>query len=178
MNHHKKSICLIGLPSVGKSTVAKEIIKNKNLARFQLLDTDEVIKQKQDASNLEFLLTNKDQFFSLQKTVVQEIDFTGNLLISTGGAIIYDDEGMRYLSENCLIIYLKSSIEVCLKRLRDSPKPIFIPSGASLYDTLTAREVLYQKWAHKTVVADQKSLEQICLEIVGYINTELVLAHH
>ena len=167
MNNHKTNIVLTGMPASGKSTVGVILAK---VLGMKFVDTDLYIQEREKAL-LSEIINNKgvDAFLRCEEEALLSLD-TDNTVIATGGSAIYSDFGMKHLSKNALIIYLKVRKDVLLSRLNDiNERGVVLKNGQTLDDMYDERILLYEKYADMVIDEDQLTIE----ETVGKI-TEIL----
>lgn len=108
----KKSILnvvLIGMPSSGKSTIAKRLSER---LKIEYLDTDELIKNK-TKKNIEEIFNSfgEKKFREIENEVVKDVSLEVNKIISTGGGVVLNKENIDLLKANGIVIYLKRNID-------------------------------------------------------------------
>lgn len=104
MLKQRVNIALIGMPSCGKSTIAKELQKH---LPHQLIELDaEIVKQTQMSIPQIFETLQEEGFRTIESNVCKSFAIKNGQLISTGGGIIKKEINMRYLQQNSMIIYL------------------------------------------------------------------------
>ena len=158
MNNHKTNIVLTGMPASGKSTVGVILAK---VLGMKFVDTDLYIQEREKAL-LSEIINNKgvDAFLRCEEEALLSLD-TDNTVIATGGSAIYSDLGMKHLSKNALIIYLKVRKDVLLSRLNDiNERGVVLKNGQTLDDMYDERILLYEKYADMVIVEDQLTIEQ------------------
>ena len=98
-----KSIVLIGMPGVGKSTIG--VILAKEIG-YQFLDADLLI-QEQEGMLLKDIIATKghDGFLAVENQVNREVN-AKHSVIATGGSAVYCEEAMLHYKDTCQIIYL------------------------------------------------------------------------
>lgn len=146
-----KNICLIGLPSSGKSYLGNKLYKDLGKG---FIDTDILIKTKYKKS-LESIISEigNDNFLNLENKIINYLNCK-NTLISTGGSVIYRQNSINYLKNNlnCEIIHLNLSFNEFEKRinnLTDYPKQrgIIIKNNETLKDLYNNRINLYKEYS-------------------------------
>ena len=158
MNNHKTNIVLTGMPASGKSTVGVILAK---VLGMKFVDTDLYIQEREKAL-LSEIINNKgvDAFLRCEEEALLSLD-TDNTVIATGGSAIYSDLGMKHLSKNALIIYLKVRKDVLLSRLNDiNERGVVLKNGQTLDDMYDERILLYEKYADMVIDEDQLTIEQ------------------
>ena len=111
-----KSIVLIGMPGVGKSTIG--VILAKEIG-YQFLDADLLI-QEQEGMLLKDIIATKghDGFLAVENQVNRDVD-AKHSVIATGGSAVYCEEAMLHYKDTCQIVYLRCPYEILSKRLGD-----------------------------------------------------------
>ena len=80
-------IALIGMPAVGKSTIARHLAK---ALRYKVIDIDEVIEKKHGMKIQDVLgKIGPKQFILEEERNVLKIKDFHNVLVAPGGSIIY-----------------------------------------------------------------------------------------
>ncbi len=164
-----KNIILIGMPGVGKSTIGVILAK---VLGYQFLDADLLI-QKSEGKLLKDIIAEKgtEGFIQVENRVNSRIE-AENAIIATGGSVVYGKEAMEHLKSIGTVVYLKQSLPVLEKRLRNiRNRGVVLKKGQTLKDLYRERTALYEKYAdvtvdeygldiEETVQAVQKALEQ------------------
>ena len=111
-----QNIVLIGFMGVGKGSVARELIKQT--AQFGL-DTDDLIESIENRKIKTIFEDNDEQYFrNLEKqTALWLENNVTNTIISTGGGFFQVDN----LNKIGTVIYLKSSFDGILNRIKEQP---------------------------------------------------------
>ena len=153
-----KSIVLIGMPGVGKSTIG--VILAKEIG-YQFLDADLLI-QEQEGMLLKDIIATKghDGFLAVENQVNREVN-AKHSVIATGGSAVYCEEAMLHYKDTCQIIYLRCPYEILSKRLGDLKGRSFL----TLLDLFEERSVLYEKYADLIIDEGDKGIEET-LEIL------------
>ena len=163
------NIILIGMPGVGKSTIGVILAK---VLGYQFLDADLLI-QKSEGKLLKDIIAEKgtEGFIQVENRVNSRIE-AENAIIATGGSAVYGKEAMEHLKSIGTVVYLKQSLSVLEKRLRNiRNRGVVLKKGQTLKDLYRERTALYEKYAdvtvdeygldiEETVQAVQKALEQ------------------
>lgn len=89
-----RNICLIGLPTAGKTTLGKKLFQHLKMG---FIDTDELIKQKYD-SELPDLISKygQERFLDIEMETITSLKHE-NVVLSTGGSVIYREKSMDHL---------------------------------------------------------------------------------
>lgn len=165
-----KNIILVGLSGSGKTTLGNILSK---LSSFSFVDTDEIIVKLQNRSINNIFSTNGEEFFrTLETQVSKEVSAFDKQIISTGGGIVLKEENLKYLKQNGVVFYLKTSVNTLLTRLEgDTTRPLLKTDDVKkkLENMLENREKLYEK-ADVTVETDKLSPEETAREILRIYN--------
>ena len=148
-----RNIILIGMPAVGKTTVARRIAAAADLT---FLDTDRIIEAETGKKLPDLIRENGTEgFLAIENRICAEIDVT-DCIIATGGSVVYGEDAMRNLSENGTVVYLKLAYPLLQKRLHTPrERGVVLRRGQSLYDLYRERVPLYEKYAD--IVIDERN---------------------
>ncbi len=163
MQSKSEAITLIGMPGVGKSTVGALLAKR--LQRIWI-DTDTVI-ERQNGGTLQQVLESGDlaAFRAAEEKAVLSLQLQ-DMVVSTGGSVVYSDAAMKHLSSQSTVIYLKLDLDTLLQRLGDvSQRGLLRSPGQSIESLLDERSPLYQRWATHEIDCQGMSAEGIAEQI-------------
>ena len=161
-----KSIVLIGMPGVGKSTIG--VILAKEIG-YQFLDADLLI-QEQEGMLLKAIIATKghDGFLAVENQVNRDVD-AKHSVIATGGSAVYCEEAMLHYKDTCQIVYLRCPYEILSKRLGDlKGRGVALKEGQTLLDLYEERSVLYEKYADITLDETGKEFGELVDELRAY----------
>jgi shikimate kinase len=148
-----RNIILIGMPAVGKTTVARRIAAAADLT---FLDTDRIIEAETGKKLPELIReSGTDGFLATEDRICAALDVT-DCIIATGGSVVYGENAMRHLSEIGTVVYLKLAYPLLQKRLHTPrERGVVLRRGQSLYDLYRERVPLYEKYAD--IVIDERN---------------------
>jgi len=168
LNPKTKNLVLIGFMGVGKGTIARALIaKSKKIG----LDTDDMIESMENRKiKMIFDEEGEAYFRALEKKMAKWLEKNvKNCIISTGGGF-YKVENLEDIGT---IIYLQSSFEGILKRLKDhenaeqklAKRPLLadLEKAKKIFDE---RVVAYVKKADITIDVENKSVDECVNEII------------
>ena len=192
----KNNIILIGFMGVGKGTVARAMVKEVEMvglkshfrrggkeetgkvginSHFQyVIDTDDLIESMENRAIKKIFAVEGEAYFrNLEKKTALWLESSvDNTIISTGGGF-YRQENLKNIGT---VIYLKSSFDGILKRIKKAPnaknklkkRPLLQnkKEAMKLYDT---RVKEYERVADIIVDVENRDLEFIVKEILGQI---------
>ncbi|MDQ1349925.1 MAG: Shikimate kinase [Acidobacteriota bacterium] len=116
-------IALVGFMGSGKSYIGKQLAQRMG---FVFKDLDELIEKKAGQSVPEIFSKQGEGIFRrLEKEALAEVlQSEGRVVIACGGGVVLDAENRELLKNNCLVIWLYSSIETSLKRIPKGTRPL------------------------------------------------------
>ncbi len=160
-------IIFIGMPSAGKTTLAKLLAQKMDYA---YLDTDHAIEALYGV-NLQKItdVLSKDAFLDLEAEVISKLHLS-HTIISTGGSAIYREYAMQYLKSLGPCVFLSAPLDLLLERIALNPdRGIAIAPGQTIEDLYNERMELYNKYADITIKVDyDTSPEFLVNEILSY----------
>jgi len=165
------NIILIGFMGVGKGTIARALMKKTKMIG---LDTDDLIESMENRKiKTIFELEGETYFRHVEKQTAKWLEKNVNKsIISTGGGFFK----VPNLHKIGKVIYLKSSFEAILERLKSHPnaeqkllkRPLLndIEKAKNIFDE---RVQQYEKKADIIIDVENKSIEHIVKEILRKI---------
>ncbi len=164
----KHNIILIGYMGCGKTSVGERLAQKLS---YRFRDTDRIIEQKEcDTINHIFAVHGEEYFrdkeTGLLKELLSELNHT---VLATGGGLPLRDQNGKLLKEMGFVVYLKASKETTLRRLSgDKTRPLLQGEdmGKRIERMLAYRAPIYERVAHKIIVTDHKSIDEIATMIM------------
>lgn len=164
---------LIGLPGSGKSTVGRQLARRLQLP---FVDSDHAIEESIGCPiRVFFEREGEPRFRAVEAAVIDQLTQGPPGVLSTGGGAVLNAESRRHLRARSRVVYLKSSPDDLLRRLRhDRNRPLLqVPDPlARLRELYALRDPLYGETAHFTVETGRPSVAML----VNMIVTQLELA--
>jgi shikimate kinase len=121
-NRPDKSIVLVGLMGVGKSTVGRRLAKK---LKMKFVDADEEIERAAGMKIAEiFDRHGEGQFRDGERRVIARLVAGPPRVIATGGGAFINEETRRLILERCIAVWLDAEIEILAARVsrgRDRP---------------------------------------------------------
>ncbi len=163
----KKSIVLIGMPGVGKSTIGVVLAKNLGIS---FIDSDLVIQEREE-KKLHDIIGERglEGFLDIEEDVNASLNPKA-AVIATGGSAVYRERAMHHLSEFALICYLRLSYESISERLGNlEERGVVLKESQNLRQLYDERVPLYEKYANMTIDCEGKNIREIVFEIAKRI---------
>lgn len=162
------NLILCGMMGAGKTTIG---IKIADITGRRWYDTDGIIVDKHGKISDIFEYYGEAHFRKLETEVVKELAAQDKLVISTGGGLVLKKENNELLQKNGKIIFLRATLETLSSRLNvDGERPLLHTSTESMRDRLarllSERAPVYESVADYIVDVDEKTPEQIALEVL------------
>ena len=165
-----KNIVLVGLSGSGKTTIGKLLEQKINL---KFIDTDEIIVNNENRSINDIFATDGEKFFrQIEFEVVRKVSEQNDLIISTGGGVVLNQENIDNLKKNGIVFYLKTSVDTLINRLKnDTTRPLLKTNDLrlKLEKMLLDRATFYEK-ADYIIKNDNDNIEQTVENILRSYN--------
>lgn len=160
-------ISLIGMPSSGKSTIAK-IVASK--LGFKHVDLDYMVEEREGMNLIEIMQSKGAQYFrDIEYGFLQSIPLDENVVISTPGSSIYHEPMMKWLKDNTKIFYIDEELKNIQERLKHTPKAISDLKEKGLHKLFEERVPVYRRWADFIIEVKGRDMEVLADEIVHNI---------
>lgn len=172
LNPKNKNIVFIGFMGVGKGTIARALIQKTK--RFGL-DTDDLIESMENRKIKAIFEADGEAYFrKLEKKTAKWLEKNvKNAIISTGGGF-FKVENMDKIGT---IVYLRSSFDGILKRLREHEKAdLKLAKRPLLTDEAKARALfeerssLYEAKADIIIDVEERSINDIVRDLIRLLN--------
>ncbi|CAK7068166.1 MAG: Shikimate kinase [Desulfovibrio sp.] len=138
-------ITLIGMAASGKTTIGRELAAQIGWAH---IDTDHVIEAHYGArlQQITDSMTGPE-FLDIESKVIRSL-VVGNVVISTGGSVIYRQEAVDFLATLGPVIYIDVPLPIIQARIARKPdRGLVMAPGQTLEDLYNERKALYTKAA-------------------------------
>jgi len=163
----RKSIALIGMMGVGKSSVGACLHRRTDLA---LLDIDEVVASRFQMSIPEiFAEHGEEKFREAETEVLRRMHIEEQTIIVTGGGIVLRKENVQFLKTKTLVVWLDGDEETLFARAsRKKNRPLLQTKNPrkSFSKILSARRPLYANIADIRVDTSLLTGEEVALAIL------------
>ena len=153
------NIILVGYMGAGKTSVGKEIAKQKNM---NFIDLDEYIVEKEGRSiNDIFDFESEEYFRNVEAAAIKRLRSVSNTVISTGGGAVLRKANRDNLSKLGKVIYLKADVDTLVERVKgDESRPLLkAESEEELRKNISAmldkRNPYYEIFADQVIYTDR-----------------------
>jgi shikimate kinase len=168
------NIVLIGYRGAGKSTVGRRLATR--LGR-EFVDADDLLEKRQGALIRDIVKSlGWEHFRAMEKRIIEEISSGDNLVIAPGGGAVLDDENVRSLKKNGLVIWLKADRQVLYRRMGEDPRtissrPTLTGKGTleEFEEVMAFREPFYQKAADIQLDTVDLEVEEVVERILSIL---------
>src|SRR3989338_3407920 len=169
---NEKNIVLVGFMAVGKSVAAKKL---GEISPRQVVSTDRMIEAKEQSSIARIFDTKGEAYFrKVEAEIVSDVSRQKGVIIDCGGGIVLNPQNMIKLKETGCVFYLAASTDTIIKRIKGQKnRPLLNVSNQrqTIEALLAQRQPLYDQ-ADYTITTDDKTVEQICKNILEIMNDE------
>lgn len=162
------TIALVGLPGSGKSAIGRRLGQQLG---WRFVDTDHCIEDRIGCTIREFFeREGEDAFREVEEQVLADLTFSlRQSVMATGGGSVLRASNRQHLRERTHVVYLRSSPEELLRRLRhDTKRPLLQVADPlqRLKGLHAVRDPLYREIAHTTVDTGRPSIAMLVSTIV------------
>ena len=156
-------IALIGMPGCGKSTIGRQLARQRQLP---FVDADHEIERYLGCSIREFFdREGEPAFRDVEERVLRELlDRPEARVVATGGGAVLRPANRAALRAASTVVYLKAQPDDLARRLsRDTHRPLLQVEDPRqrLRDLFATRDPLYRETAHLTVDTAHRSAATI-----------------
>lgn len=165
-----KNIFLIGFMGCGKSTVAAKL---NQMYGMHVVEMDQKISEQQNMNIPGIFEKYGEEYFrDLESNLLKEIGTDSNQVVSCGGGVVLRQQNVAEMKKNGQIVLLTAKPENILKRVKGNDDRPILKGRKTVKDIaelMEARRARYEAAADIVVATDEKSIEEICKEILGTI---------
>ena len=165
-------IFIVGPMASGKSTLGKKLAQTLEI---DFLDTDNEIEKRAGAEiSWIFEVEGEEGFRERERKALQKSAEKDNVVISTGGGIVTIEENRDLMIAKGKVVYLKTPIEIQLKRTENDKKRPLLSQGSreqTLRTLKKERDPQYEEIADITINQDQqKNRNAVIDEIIDKLS--------
>ena len=134
------NIFLIGMPSSGKSTLGRQLAKSLG---YEFIDLDARIETTEGKKIAEIFVLNGEEYFrKVENQQLKRVQKDSKLIVATGGGVPCFYDGMEYIKNNGISIFLDVKPFMLVERMKVSKKnerPLFDVDSKNLLDQITEK---------------------------------------
>lgn len=164
-----KTIVLIGMMGSGKTTIGKLLGEKLTL---RSIDIDVIIEQNERRTVSEIFQNEGEKYFrNIERETIKKNFTNKDLIISLGGGAFEDQLTQELLLKNSTVIYLKTSPNVILERIKNNTNRPLLKNQMTvekIQSIILQRQKNYAL-ANITILTDNKNTDKIVEEILGVI---------
>lgn len=165
-----KNIFLIGFMGCGKSAVSAQMVKKHGM---MIREMDEEIVEREGMSIPEIFETKGESYFrDVETNLLAEIAESKNQIVSCGGGAVLREENIQHMKKSGKVVLLTAKAETILERVKDDDNRPLLKGNKNvdfIQELLNKRRPNYEKAADIIVETDEKSLDEICREIINKV---------
>lgn len=161
------NVFLIGFMGAGKSTIAKKLTEELDM---ELVEMDQRIVEEQGMSiNEIFEQKGEAGFRDIESQLVVDLGKQEASIISCGGGVVVREQNVENMKKSGKIVFLTARPETILERVKDgTDRPLLNGHMNVEYieQLMEKRRALYEGAADIKISTDNKTVEEICKEII------------
>ena len=164
-----EKVILIGPPGAGKSTIGSALAKKM---KVKFADTDALIEAKLDKKISDIFVDLGEPVFRTEELIVlAQVLQSDNGVVSLGGGAPISPQAQELLrNSGAIVIFLDISLGKAAARVgfnRDRPLLLGNPR-AQWNELMNSRRPIYESLATAVVPVDDRSVNQICADILAF----------
>lgn len=162
------NILLIGFMGVGKTTVSSYL---SHMLSMEEIETDAHIVKMEGMTIAEmFKIKGEEYFRKCETNTLISLKQRQNTIISCGGGMALRDINVEYMKQSGKVVLLTASPETIFERVRYSNERPLLNGNMNIEfisNLMKQREQKYLNASDIIVSTDNKTINEICEEIVG-----------
>ncbi len=176
LSQKPKNIALIGFMSSGKTVIGKKLAEKIG---FQFIDTDHYVEEKAGISVPEIFIMEKEAGFRLREkaAITELLPNRKGVVFACGGGSVIDLDNLRLIKKNAAVIWLFSSTQTTLRRLRNDMGKRPLLHGDSMEQKvreLFGRRLSFYARGADIIVSSENDVDQVVEKIYAEINEAVV----
>ena len=165
-----KNVVLMGFMGTGKTSSGRMLASRLGCA---MVDLDQYIEAKEGMRIPDMFKTKGEAYFrEKEREAVSEVSRRRGIVIATGGGTVKDEENLRLLRENGVLICLTADIDTIMERTeRRGERPMLDREEnrkEAVEKLMESRRAVYER-ADFAIDTSQLSPMRVTEEIVGFL---------
>lgn len=164
-----KNIILVGFMGTGKTAVGKELAKK---LKMKFIDIDDIIEKREGMEISDIFEQKGEPYFrDVEKKVAREVSKQSNLVIAAGGGVVINEENVKNLKSNGIMICLNASPDKILERTkRYTHRPLLnVPEPSKRVWELLAKRAQYYARADYQIDTTNLTIDEVVQKILKII---------
>jgi len=165
-----KAVYLTGFMGAGKTTIGQKLGQVLNMP---VVDTDQFIEEKIGKRIVDIFSQEGEQTFrGYERSFLKEIP-TNDMVITTGGGIVIQEENRQWMMQNGHVIFLYCDIEQIFERVQFDPsRPLFDSEKKENTSKLYRERMPFYNEAHYKIDTTDKNLDEVVDDIVSWLHSQ------
>jgi shikimate kinase len=173
MHTRSSNVFLIGPMGSGKTAVGKQLAR---VLRAPFRDSDAEIEHRTGV-DISYIFSREGEagFREREREVIEDLTRESPIVLATGGGAILLPENRVALRERGFVVYLKTSLEQQVERVRQGRnRPLLhdVDPLTKLTELMAIREPLYESLSDFTVATDGRKVHVVADSIVAAFRTQ------
>ena len=164
------NIYLIGFMGSGKSAVCSRL---HELTGMEVVEMDAILADNEKMTINDIFATKGEEYFRDKETeLLTQLSDESRKAVSCGGGAILRPQNVSLMKESGKIILLAAKPETIYNRLKDNDDRPLLHGNMNvpfIAEMIEKRRPRYESAADYTITVDNKSLDDICREILSLI---------
>lgn len=164
----KKNIVLVGFMATGKTSAANALAEELNIKPVEI---DKLIEEKEGKTIDEIFKEKGEVYFrQVEKEIVKQVSqkpYVPYAVISAGGGVVLDEENIRNLEKNGVLICLEAEPEVILERAKkETSRPLLkVENVMERIKKLLEKRMPFYRKIRLSINTTDLTVEQVVEEI-------------
>ena len=159
------NIYLVGFMGTGKSSVGRQLAKEK---KWNFVDLDELIELKEQRRVVDIFAKEGEAYFrKIEKKVLKQVSTQDKFVVACGGGVVLDKDNIKLMKKTGVIVCLSATSEEILKRVStNNCRPLLnVDKPKKRIELLLKMRTPYYMQADKLIETTGLSVKQVAKKI-------------
>ncbi|MDP2927594.1 MAG: shikimate kinase [Candidatus Omnitrophota bacterium] len=164
------NIYLVGFMGTGKTSVGRQLAKQKG---WNFVDLDDLIELQQQRRIVDIFAQEGEAYFrKVEKKILKQVATQKKFVVACGGGIVLDPDNIKLMKKTGILICLRATGEAILKRVSASThRPILnVAKPRERIELLLKMRAPYYMQADKTIDTSRSSIKQVVAKITRMLS--------
>ena len=155
------NIYLVGFMGTGKTSVGRQLAKEKG---WSFVDLDELIELKEQRRIVDIFAKDGEPYFrKVEKKILKQVATQKKFVVACGGGVVLDKDNIKLMKKSGMVICLCATCVEILKRISGSThRPILnVKKPRERIELLLKMRAPYYMQADKTIDTSGLSVKQV-----------------